>query len=217
MTKRRTMMITGLSAAALITGGTLAAAALPAIAETTSSTEAAATPTPSSDPSTGGHRANGITETALTGDTAAKVKAAVLATYPDATIERLETDAEGVYEAHVEQADGTQATVKLDENFAVTGIETGGHGHGGHNDNETALTGDTATKVEAAVLAKYPDVTVRRLETDAEGAYEAHVQQADGTQATVKLDDTFTVTGIETGGHGHGDDDSTSTDDTTTS
>ncbi len=47
---------------------------------------------------------------------------------------RAETDADGdSYEVHITQADGTQATVKLDENFAVTTTETGGPGGGmGH-------------------------------------------------------------------------------------
>lgn len=69
----------------------------------------------------GPHTANGITEEVLTGDTATSVEAAVTAAYPDATIERLETDAEGAaYEAHVTLADGSDATVKLDASFAIT-------------------------------------------------------------------------------------------------
>src|SRR4051794_7179545 len=75
----------------------LTAAALPALADATP------TPGPSAsssspdghDPSQGGHQANGITEQLLTGDTATKVTDAVKAKYPDATIERVETDAEG--------------------------------------------------------------------------------------------------------------------------
>jgi hypothetical protein len=79
------------------------------------------------DPSKGGHvGANGAVETLLTGDTASKVTAAVVAAYPDATIERVETDAEGAtYEAHIVQADGSHATVKLDDSFTVTSTETG--------------------------------------------------------------------------------------------
>jgi len=47
------------------------------------------------DPSKGGHvGANGQRETLLTGDTAAKVKAAALANVPGATVERVETDAD---------------------------------------------------------------------------------------------------------------------------
>lgn len=79
------------------------------------------------DPSKGGHVGpNGTVETLLTGDKATKVTAAVLAKYPKATILRVENDAEGAtYEAHVTQADGSQATVKLNASFAVTSTETG--------------------------------------------------------------------------------------------
>ena len=83
-------------------------------------------PAPPAGQPAGPHTANGITEEELTGDTAASVEAAVLAAYPDATIERMETDAGGAtYEAHVTLADGSRATVKLDAAFAVTGTETG--------------------------------------------------------------------------------------------
>lgn len=104
----------------------------------TTNTTATATPSASSsqsqrppsggkfDPSKGGHTANGITETQLSGDTAAKAKAAALAAVPGGTIERVETDAEGAtYEAHMTKSDGTQVTVKMDGNFKVTGIESG--------------------------------------------------------------------------------------------
>jgi uncharacterized membrane protein YkoI len=160
----------------------------------------------------GPHTANGVTEEELTGDTAAKAKAAVLAAHPGATIERLETDADGAkYEAHVTLADGSEATVKLDASFTVTATETGHDGHGGpgghgpgdgggpHTANgitEEELTGDTAAKVEAAVVATYPKATIDRLETDADGAkYEAHITQANGTRTTVKLDASFSITG----------------------
>lgn len=78
------------------------------------------------DPSKGGHVANGITETLLTGDTASKVTAAALAASPGASIQRVETDAEGAaYEAHIVKADGTMATLKFDSNFNVNATETG--------------------------------------------------------------------------------------------
>ena len=103
----------------------------------------------------GPHTANGITEEVLTGDTASSVEAAVVAAYPDATIERMETDAEGaVYEAHITLADGSRATVKLDASFTVTGAETGpdggrggGPGHGPHDDDDTTddVTSATST------------------------------------------------------------------------
>jgi uncharacterized membrane protein YkoI len=68
-------------------------------------------------------------ERPLTGTTAAKVKAAALAKYPGATIERVETDSDGVYEAHITTKAGDEVTVQVDKSFAVTGTEaSGGHG-----------------------------------------------------------------------------------------
>jgi hypothetical protein len=67
-------------------------------------------------------------EELLTGDVEEQVEAAVLAEYPDATIERTETDSCGVYESHIVTADGDRLTVLVDEEFAVTGTETGGRG-----------------------------------------------------------------------------------------
>jgi hypothetical protein len=58
------------------------------------------------------------------------VEQAVLAEYPDATIERTETDSAGIYESHIITTDGEHLTVQVDQDFAVTGTETGG-GHGG--------------------------------------------------------------------------------------
>jgi predicted nucleic acid-binding Zn-ribbon protein len=62
-------------------------------------------------------------EELLTGDTATQVTDAVLAEYPDATVERVETDSDGVYEAHIVTADDERLTVELDEDFAITGTE----------------------------------------------------------------------------------------------
>jgi uncharacterized membrane protein YkoI len=66
-------------------------------------------------------------EKALTGDTAAKVKEAALGEVDGATVDRLETDAEGnaAYEAHVTKADGSRATVYVDKSFNVVDVETG--------------------------------------------------------------------------------------------
>ena len=74
----------------------------------------------------GPHQANGVTETALTGDDATKATAAAQAAVPGATVDRAETDADGAaYEVHMTKADGTKVTVKLDSNFAVTGTIDG--------------------------------------------------------------------------------------------
>jgi uncharacterized membrane protein YkoI len=82
------------------------------------------------DPSKGGHvGANGQRETLLTGDTAAKVKAAALAKVPGATVERVETDADhgSPYEAHLRKSDGTELEVLVDKSFTVTAVNTMRH------------------------------------------------------------------------------------------
>ena len=66
-------------------------------------------------------------EDLLTGDTATKVTDVVVAEYPDATIQRVETDSEGVYEAHIVTADDEQLTVQVGEDFTITGTQS----HGG--------------------------------------------------------------------------------------
>jgi hypothetical protein len=66
--------------------------------------------------------------------------------------------------------------------------------------DETLLTGDTAAKVKAAALAKYPGATVQRVETDSDGVYEAHLVTKAGDPVTVEMDKSFTVTGTEAHG-----------------
>jgi hypothetical protein len=82
----------------------------------------------------------------------------------------------------------------------------GGPRHGGNVDesksqrpDEQLLTGDTATKVRAAALAKYPGATILRVETDSDGVYEAHLTTSDGKRVTVEVDKAFKVTGEESG------------------
>ena len=74
-------------------------------------------------------------EKLLTGATADKVRAAALKRYPNATVQRVETDSDGVYEAHIVTAAGEWVTVQVGKDFAVTGVQTGRGGHGprGHH------------------------------------------------------------------------------------
>ena len=68
--------------------------------------------------------------------------------------------------------------------------------------DEHLLTGDTAAKVKAAALAKYPGATVLRVETDSDGVSEAHLTTSGGQRVTVEVDKSFKVTGEESGpGH----------------
>jgi hypothetical protein len=109
---------------------------------------------------------------------------------------------------------GTLAASAADNNaagqsgaYGVPGYGgTGRHGGGprGNVDesksqrpDERLLTGDTASKVRAAALAKYPGATVLRVETDSDGVYEAHLTTTDGQRVTVEVDKAFNVTGEE--------------------
>jgi len=139
-------------------------------------------------------------EKPLTGMTATKVKEAALARVAGGTLLRVETDAGGIYEAHVRKADGTEVEVKVNKDFEVTAVEEhGARGPGGpgRHPDEKPLTGTTATKVKEAALAKVPGGTVLRVETDAGGIYEAHVRKADGSEVEVKVDKNFEVTAVE--------------------
>jgi hypothetical protein len=74
-------------------------------------------------------------------------------------------------------------------------------GWGPQRSDETLLTGETASKVQAAAKAKEPNATVSRVETDADGhaAYEVHMIRPDGTLVTVYVDKQFKVVGEEAG------------------
>src|SRR4051812_22552683 len=63
--------------------------------------------------------------------------------------------------------------------------------------DEQLLTGDTATKVIDAALAKYPNATIQRVETDSDGVYEAHIVTTDGQQVIVQVGEDFAVTGTQ--------------------
>ena len=67
--------------------------------------------------------------------------------------------------------------------------------------DETLLSGDTASKVRAAALARVPGGTIERVETDADGhaKYEAHMTNASGSRVTVYVDASFDVVGVESG------------------
>jgi hypothetical protein len=115
------LVLSGLAAGGVLAGTVSASAA-------DSPTSSASPSAPAVDES----KSQRPDEHLLTGDTASKVRAAALAKYPGATIQRVETDSDGVYEAHLTTADGTRTTVEVGKDFAVTGTEQGGPGgHGG--------------------------------------------------------------------------------------
>jgi hypothetical protein len=68
-------------------------------------------------------------------------------------------------------------------------------GKGGPGGGETPLTGDTKSKVEGAVLAKYPAATIVRTETngDSTAPYESHIRTSSGTELEVLVSASFEV------------------------
>lgn len=67
---------------------------------------------------------------------------------------------------------------------------------------EVLLTGTTKDKVTAAAKAKESGATIERVESDAEGVYEAHMVRADGTHVTVHVGKDFSVTSTQVQGAG---------------
>jgi uncharacterized membrane protein YkoI len=173
--------------AALALGGS-------AVADATSKT--AATGTPQGRPPQ---------QPALSADVAAKVKAAALAKVPGATV--LRTEAGGpdnaAYHAHIKTAGGKLEVVLVNASFQATAVQAdqarghGGRGGPGGHSPETPLTGDTKSKVEAAVLASYPNATIERTETNTDGSapYESHIKTSDGTELEVHVSQDFQVVG----------------------
>lgn len=141
--KKSTMVTAGVGVAAAV-GLALGGSALANADQTTpsaTSTSSATAPATPGEGGAGGGVANGNTdpskpmrsdEKLLTGDTLTKVTAAAKATEPTATIQRVETDSDGVYEAHMVRTDGTPIIVQVGADFAVTTVQVGGPGgHGG--------------------------------------------------------------------------------------
>ena len=159
--------------AAGLAGGVIIAGAMGAAANAATTSPAPAATSGTTGGATGGSGATGTMpqhptgdqskpqrsdESLLTGDTAAKVTAAALATYPNATIQRVETDSDGVYEAHVVTTSGDWVIVQVGADFTVTGTQQPGQGGGpGHgpagtdpdpNDNDgpgTSLPGGSGS------------------------------------------------------------------------
>jgi uncharacterized membrane protein YkoI len=191
----RTWVIAALAASALA-GATVAFGAGSKTTTTTTTTTTAAQT---------GH----APETELTGDVAAKAKAAAVAkvggTTGRATTENDSDNSAAAYEVFVTKADGTHVKVIEDKNYNVLSVETGhgphGFGHDRGGNGETELTGDVAAKAEAAAVAKAGG-TAERATTENDNsnaaAYEVHVTKADGTHVEVILDKNYNVLSVET-------------------
>ena len=112
-------------------GLALGGSALADAASNTSTAGSGSSTTAQTAPKTGPNGfhvgANGKEEQPLTGDVAAKVKAAALAKV-SGTVERVETDVDhgSPYEAHIRKADGTSVEVLVNSSFEVTAVNAMG-------------------------------------------------------------------------------------------
>ena len=124
MTDRfKKIALIGMSITALALGGSAIAGAASGGGSSSSSSNDSARAAPRQ----AGLPPQGADETLLTGDTAAQVRKAALAKVSGATIERVETDADGnaAYEAHMVKSDGTRVTVYVNKSFEVVSVESG--------------------------------------------------------------------------------------------
>ena len=87
----------------------------------------------------------------LTGTTASKVTAAAKAKEPTATIQRVETDSDGVYEAHMVRADGTPIIVQVGKDFTVSRVLEGGGPRGGQGPNGAGSSSSSGSATYSAI------------------------------------------------------------------
>jgi hypothetical protein len=199
MSSLRTKLVTATAVGAAAIGGATVANAATSGSSTTGTTAASTT-------AKGTHTVNGKSEQALTGTTAAKVKAAALAKYPG-TIQDIQQVPDGSYVAHVIRPDKTELHVLVSKAFKVTGTRSGppGGGPGGPGGfgQGTPVVGPDAAKVKAAALAKYPG-TIQQIQRRPDGSYVAHVIRPDKTEVHVLVSKAFKVTGVLSGPPGGG-------------
>ena len=191
----------------------VAVAALAAAGAVALGTSAFADPTasPSASPSASGgatpgkpdhQRGNGQapTHTAVTGDEAQKVKDAVAAKFSGVTISTVTADGDGSYDADGTKADGTKVRYEVSKDLATIteGMGKGGPGGPGGRggaSQDTAVTGDEATKVKDAVVGKNAGVTIAEVRKDPDGTYDALGTKADGTKVMYDVStDLATIT-----------------------
>ena len=88
---------------------------------------------------------------------------------------------------------GGSAATNNDRGSGPPGRHVGANGQ-----REQPLSGDVATKVRDAALAKVDGGTIERVETDADhgSPYEAHVRKSDGTELEVLVNKSFEVTAV---------------------
>ena len=151
----------------VLAAGAVAAGGL-AFGGATMAAAAPATPAPSASADTTGR--HGGRHTPVTGDEAARVTAAVTAKDAAVTVSRVGKAADGSYRvAGMKAGERVRFAVSADLKTVTEGKAGPGRGHGRFGG--TAVTGDEAAKVTAAVTAKDAAVTVTRVVKGPDGAY----------------------------------------------
>jgi len=201
MSFTKTHVLAGLAVAGLATAGAVALGTN-AFADPTATPTAA--PTTSTTAQPGQNKAKGAqdgtqrgpkgqsADTAVTGDEAKKVMDAVVAKNAGVTISEVRKDPDGSYDALGTKADGTtkvfyDVSADLGTITENAGGQGGPGGHGGKGgpggaSQDTPVTGDEATKVKDAVVAKNAGVTISDVRKDPDGSYDALGTKADGTK-----------------------------------
>jgi hypothetical protein len=143
MHTKATALLVSTGVAGLLAGGVLMGTTSANAADSSSAGSSSSSSTPGPPPAANGP-SNGNTdptkpmrsdEHLLTGDTLAQVTAAVKAKYPGATFQRVETDSDGVYEAHL-LVSGKPVTVEVNKSYELTGTEAAPPGTPGDHDGD---------------------------------------------------------------------------------
>lgn len=215
MPKQNTRIVTG--AAALVAGGSLAIAGF-SLANANNAD--ATSPTNLPDAAVGydapqggatgygqpGERGDGggrqmHAHTQVTGDELAKVTDAVKAKDSAITVTSVQKDPDGSYDVLGTKA-GAQVRVEVSADLQTIELGGGGPGKAGRQMHaHTAVTGDEAAKVTAAVKAKDSAVTVTTVQQDPDGSYDVLGTKA-GAPVMVEVSKDLKSVEVRTGGPG---------------
>jgi hypothetical protein len=110
-------------------------------------------------------------DTPGSGDEAAKVRAAVTAKDSAVTVTAVRKDPDGSYDVAGTKA-GVNVMFDVSADLATVIENTNGGARHGGGSSDTAVTGDEAAKVRAAVTAKDSAVTVTAVRKDPDGSYD---------------------------------------------
>ncbi len=134
----------------------------------------------------------------VTGEEAQKAIDAALAEAPG-TADHAHKTADGDYLVKVKTADGKTVVVTLNASFEVTSTKevTREDKGGKHKGDRIAITAEEKASAEAAALAEVPGATVDHVHKTKDGGYVVEIRTSDGTKQIVKLDSSFTVTGVD--------------------